>query len=61
MQYSLIDPYLHYGIMSWENTYPIRLTKVQTKENETNVYAAYFLVIIEKTVHRTSNFWIHLT
>ena len=24
--YSLIYPYLHYGIMSWGNTYPSRLT-----------------------------------
>ena len=31
--YSLIYPYLHYGIMSWGNTYPSRLTKVQTKQN----------------------------
>ena len=32
--YSLIYPYLHYGIMSWGNTYPSRLTKVQTKQNK---------------------------
>ena len=31
---SLIYPYLHYGIMSWGNTYPTRLTKVQTKQNK---------------------------
>ena len=31
--YSLIYPYLHYGIMSWGNTYPSRLTKAQTKQN----------------------------
>ena len=32
--YSLIYPYLHYGIMSWGNTYPSRLTQVQTKQNK---------------------------
>ena len=32
--YSLIYPYLHYGIMSWGNTYPSRLTKVQTRQNK---------------------------
>ena len=32
--YSLIYPYLHYGMMSWGNTYPGRLTKVQTKQNK---------------------------
>ena len=32
--YSLIYPYLHYGIMSWGNTYPSRLTKIQTKQNK---------------------------
>ena len=32
--YSLIQPYLHYGIMRWGNTYPSRLTKVQTKQNK---------------------------
>ena len=32
--YSLIYPFLHYGIMSWGNTYPSRLTKVQTKQNK---------------------------
>ena len=32
--YSLIYPYLHYGIMSWGNTYPSRLTKVQIKQNK---------------------------
>ena len=31
--YSPIYPNLHYGIMSWGNTYPSRLTKVQTKQN----------------------------
>ena len=32
--YSLIYAYLHYGIMSWGNTYPSRLTKVHTKQNK---------------------------
>ena len=32
--YLLIYPYLLYGIMSWGNTYPSRLTKVQTKQNK---------------------------
>ena len=32
--YSLIYPYLDYGIMSWGNTYPSRLTQVQTKQNK---------------------------
>ena len=32
--YSLIYTYLHYGIMSWGNTYSSRLTKVQTKQNK---------------------------
>ena len=32
--YSLTYPYLHYGIMSWGNTCPGRLTKVQTKQNK---------------------------
>ena len=27
-------PFFHYGIMSWGNTYPSRLTKVQTKQNK---------------------------
>ena len=29
-----IYSYLHYGIMSWGNTYPSRLSKVQTKQNK---------------------------
>ena len=32
--YSLIYTYLYYGIMSWGNTYPSRLTKVYTKQNK---------------------------
>ena len=40
--YSLIYPCLHYGIISWGNTYLSRLTKVQTKQHKINVYAAYF-------------------
>ena len=32
--YSLIYAYLHYGIMSWGNTYPSRLSKVHTKQNK---------------------------
>ena len=32
--YSLIYAYLHYGIMSWGNTYPSRLTKAHTKQNK---------------------------
>ena len=32
--YSLMYPYLYYGIMSWGNTYSSRLTKVQTKQNK---------------------------
>ena len=52
--YSLIYPYLHYGIMSWGNTYPSRLTKVQTKQNK--CIRCIFLAIIEKVVHPTSNF-----
>ena len=34
IHYSLIYPNLHYGIMSCGNTYPSRLTKVQTKKNK---------------------------
>ena len=29
-----IYPYLHHGIMSWGNTSPTRLSKVQTKQNK---------------------------
>ena len=47
--YSLIYPYLHYGIMSWGNI-------SRFKQNKIYVYATYFLAIIEKVVHSTSNF-----
>ena len=55
--YSLILPYLHYGIMSWGNTYPSRLTKVQTKQNKSVNAAYFFLAIIQKAVHLTSSYW----
>ena len=58
--YSLIYPFLHYGIMSWGNTYPGRLTKVQTKQNKC-IRRIYFLVVIEKVVHPASNFQVYLT
>ena len=52
--YSLIYPYLHYGIMTWGNTYPGRLTKVQTKQNK--CICCISLAIVEKVhvVHPTS-------
>lgn len=34
LYYTLIYPYLSYGVMSWGNTYPTKLTKIQTKQNK---------------------------
>lgn len=33
LYYSLIYPYLHYGIISWGNTYKTKLDKLRTKQN----------------------------
>ena len=45
--YSLIYPYLHYGIVSWGNTYPSRSTKVQTKQNKTLRSVHFGVVVVE--------------
>ena len=34
LYYTLIYPYLSYGVMSWGNTYPTKLTKIQTEQNK---------------------------
>ena len=34
LYYTLMYPYLNYGIMSWGNTYTSKLTKIRTKQNK---------------------------
>ena len=34
LYFTLIYPYLNYGIMSWGNTYASKLTKICTKQNK---------------------------
>ena len=44
LYYSLIYPYLNYGIMSWGNTYTSKLTKIHTKQNKClrNIFFAHW-------------------
>ena len=44
LYYSLIYPYLNYGIMSWGNTYTSKLTKIRTKQNKClrNIFFAHW-------------------
>jgi flagellin-specific chaperone FliS len=43
LYYTLIYPYLTYGVMSWGNTYKSSLTKISTKQNKClrNMFFAY--------------------
>ena len=34
LYYTLIFPYLNYGILSWGNNYKTRLNKLRTKQNK---------------------------
>ena len=40
----------------WVKETHTQVDQLKFKQNKTNVYAAYFLAIIEKVVHPTSNF-----
>ena len=44
LYYTLIYPYLNYGIMSWDNTYTSKLTKIRTKQNKCirSIFFAYW-------------------
>ena len=46
--------------MSWGNTYPSRLTKVQTKQNKC-IRCIFFSHVIEKAVHLTSSYQTYST
>ena len=43
LYYSLIYPYLNYGIMSWGNTYTTHLSKIRTAQNKCvrNIFFAH--------------------
>jgi hypothetical protein len=34
LYYTLVYPYLNYGIMSWGNTYTSKINKIRTKQNK---------------------------
>ena len=43
LYYTLIFPYLNYGILSWGNNYKTRLNKLRTKQNKSmrNIFFAH--------------------
>ena len=53
LYYTLIYPYLTYGLMSWGTAYQ---TKLKSKEVKITVFAASSLQIKEKVPHRTLHY-----
>ena len=55
LYYTLIYPYLTYGLMSWGTAYQTKLNKIKVSQNNC-IFAASSLQIREKVPHRTLHY-----
>ena len=51
LYYTLIYPYLNYGLMSWGNTYSTRLMKLRSRQNKCCVKARKYNTMLQSLKH----------